>query len=204
MPRRRGNGREHARARRRAQEATVRSPVADTVREGHAAHAAAQHDPAGSARTFLGEAALPAVRALNGAGAPALLPAMHRIMNAVKPGLIDPEAALYGYWIDWRTSKRSGRPLSMGDTLRLTWEGSATSLHSSASALLHALRTRCAMDAAPHLNQARATYPRGVSELDAALHLLHPPDEDLEVGDVTMFVEGAGETLTHPRLTNPI
>ena len=35
---------------------------------GYEAHAAAQHDPAGSARTFLGEAALPAVRALNGAG----------------------------------------------------------------------------------------------------------------------------------------
>ena len=62
--------------------------MADVVTEAHAAHAAVQHDPAGSARTFLGEAALPAVRALNGAGAPALLPAMHRILN--------PESALYG------------------------------------------------------------------------------------------------------------
>ena len=61
------------------------------------AHAAARRDPAGSARAFLSETALPAVRALNGAGAPALLPAMHRIVNAVQPGLISPEAALCGH-----------------------------------------------------------------------------------------------------------
>ena len=48
------------------------------------------------------------------------------------------------------------------------------SLCSSAPALLHALRTRCPGDTAPYLNQARATFPGGVSELDAALHLLHP------------------------------
>ena len=76
MPRQRGNGPQHARARRRVQEATVRRLVADTVTEAHEAHAAAQHDPAGSARTFLDEAALPAVRALNGVGAPTVLPAM--------------------------------------------------------------------------------------------------------------------------------
>ena len=60
----------------------------------HAAHAAALHDPAGRTRTFLGEAILPAVRALNGAGAPTLLLAMHRVVNAVLPELIRPEAAL--------------------------------------------------------------------------------------------------------------
>ena len=139
MPRRRGNGLEHTTARRRAQEATVRSLVAGAVTE---AHAAALHNTAGSARTFLGKAALPVVRALNGAGAPALLPAMHRVVNAVRPGLKGPEAAPYGYWMQWRTSNRSDRPLSMGDTLRLTGEGSATSPHSSAPTLLHALRTR--------------------------------------------------------------
>ena len=69
------------------------------------------------------------------------------------------------------------------------------SLRSSAPALLHALRTRYPGDAAPYLNQARATYPGGVSELDAALHLLHPPDEDLEVGEITVFVEGAEEAF---------
>ena len=84
----------------------------------------------------------------------------------------------------------------MGDTLRLTGAGSATSLHNSAPDLLHALRT--------YPNQARARYPGGVSELDAALHLLLPPDEDLEVGEVTVFVEGAGETPTCPRATNPV
>ena len=89
----------------------------------------------------------------------------------------------------------------MGDDLRLTGAGSATSLHSSAPALLHALRTRCPRDAAPYLNQARATYPGGVSELDAALHLLHPLDEDLEVCEVTIFVEGAGKTPTRPNQT---
>ena len=78
------------------------------------------------------------------------------------------------------------------------------SLRSSAPALLHALRTRYPGDAAPYLNQARATYPGGVSELDAALHLLHPPDEDLEVGEVTVFVEGADEASGRPRPTNPV
>ena len=152
MPCRRGNGPEDATARRRAQEATVGSLVADAVTEAHEAHAAAQHDPAGSARTFLSEAALLAVCALNGEGAPTLLPAMHQIMNGVRPGLIGPEAALSGYWMEWRTSNRSGWPLSMGDTLRLTGAGSATSLHSSTLALLHALRTRCPADTAPYLN----------------------------------------------------
>ena len=204
MPRRRGDGPGHTRARRRAQEAAVRGLVADAVAEAKGAHAAARCDLEGSARAFLNEAALPAVRALNGAGAPTLLPAMHRIVNAVRPGLISPEAALYGHWMEWRESNRSGRPLSMGDALRLTGAGSAMSLRSSAPALLHALRTRYPRDAAPYLNQARATYPGGVSELDAALHLLHQPDEDLEVGEVTVFVEGADEASARPRPTNPV
>ena len=204
MPCRRGDGPGHARACRRAQEAAVRGIVADVVREAHKAHAAAQRDPTGSARAFLSEAALPAVRALNGARAPTLLSAMHRIVNAAQPGLISPEAALYGHWMEWRTSNRSGRPLSMGDTLRLMGAGSAMSLHNSAPALLHTLRTRCPGDTAPYLNQARATYPGGVSELDAALHLLHPPGEDLEVGEITVFVEGADEAPTRPRPTNPV
>ena len=159
MPRRRGNTPEHARGGCRAQEATVRSLVADALKGTHEAHAAAQHDPAGSARTFLGEAALLAVRALNGLGAPTLLPVMHRIVNAVQPGLIGPEASLHGYWMEWCTFNRPGRPLSMGDNL------------------LHALRARCPRDAAPYLSQARATYPGGVSRLDAALNLLQadPP-----------------------------
>ena len=177
--------------------------MADAVAEAHEAHAAAQCDLAGSARAFLNETALPAVRAQNGAKAPTLLPAMHRIVNAVQPGLIRPEAALYGHWMEWRESNRSGRPLSMGDTLRLTGAGSAMSLRSSAPALLHALRTRYPGDAAPYLNQARTTYPGGVSELDAALHLLHPPDEDLEVGDFMVFMEGADEASARPRPTNP-
>ena len=204
MPRRRGDGPGRTRARRRAQEAAVRGLVADAVAEAHEAHAAARCDLAGSARAFLNETTLPAVRALNGAEAPTLLPAMHRIVNAVQPGLISPEAALYGHWMEWRESNRSGRPLSMGDTLRLTEAGSAMSFRSSAPALLHALRTRYPGDAAPYLNQARATYPGGVSELDAALHLLHPPDEDLEVGEVTVFVEGADEAPARPRPTNPV
>ena len=92
----------------------------------------------------------------------------------------------------------------MGDTLRLTAAGSAMSLRSSAPALLHALRTRYPGDTAPYLNQARATYPGGVSELDAALHLLHPPDEDLEVGEITVFVEGVDEAPARPRPTDPM
>ena len=204
MPRRRGDGPGHTRARRRAQEAAVRGLVADAVAEAHEAHAAARCDLEGSARAFLNGTALPAVRALNGAGAPTLLTAMHRIVNAVQPGLISPEAALYGHWMEWRESNRSGRPLSIGDTLRLTGAGSAMSLRSSAPALLNALRTRYPGDAAPYLNQARATYPGGVSELDAALHLLHPPDEDLEVGVVTVFVEGADEASARPGPTNPV
>ena len=74
--------------------------MTDAVTEAHEAHAAAQRDPAGGARAFLSEAALPAVRALNGAGAPRLLRAMHGIVNAVQPGLISPEAALYRHWME--------------------------------------------------------------------------------------------------------
>ena len=106
--------------------------------------------------------------------------------------------------MEWHESNQSGRPLSMGDTLRLTGAGSAMSLRSSASALLQALRTGYPGDTFPSLNQARATYPGGVSELDAALHLLHPPDEDLEVGEITVFVEGADEAPARPRPTNPV
>ena len=95
MPRRRGDGPEHARARRQAEVAAFGGLVADAVTEAHEADAAARRDRAGSARAFLSETALPAVRALNGAGAPALLPAMHGIVNVVQPGLISPEAALY-------------------------------------------------------------------------------------------------------------
>ena len=82
--------------------------MADAVTEAHAAYTAAQRDPAGSARTLPGEAPLPAVCALNRAGAPALLWAMHWILSAFCPGLIVPKAALYGYWMEWRTSNRLG------------------------------------------------------------------------------------------------
>ena len=85
MPRQKGNGPEHARARRHAQGATGRGLVAGVLAEAHAAHAAPLHDPAGRARTFLGEAVL---RPLNGAGASTLLPAMQQVVNAVRPGLI--------------------------------------------------------------------------------------------------------------------
>ena len=198
MPRRQGEGLGHARARRQAHEATVRGLEADAVAEAHEAHAAARRDRTGSARAFLNETALPAVLTLNGAGAATLLPAMHRIVNAIQPGLISREAALYGHWMEWRESNPSGRPLSMGDILRLTGAGSAMSLRSSAPALLHALRTRYPGDTAPYLNHARATYPGGVSELDVALHLVHPPDEDLEVGGITVFVDGADEAPPAP------
>ena len=40
--------------------------------------------------------------------------------------------------------------------------------------------------------------------MDAAHHLLHPPDEDLEVGEITVFVEGANKVPKRPRLTNPV
>ena len=82
--------------------------------EAHAAHVAALHDPTGSARTFLGHAALPPVRVLHGAGVPTLPPAINRVAKAVRPGLVSPKAALYGYWMKWHTSNQSGRPLSMG------------------------------------------------------------------------------------------
>ena len=60
------------------------------------------------------------------------------------------------------------------------------------------------MDPAPYLNQAWATCPGGMIELDAMRHLLHPPDEDFEVEEVTMFVEGAGEAPPRPRLSKPV
>ena len=153
-------------------------------------------------RALLGEAALPALRALKRARARTVLPAMHRVRKKLHLGLVGPEAALNGYWMELPRSNQAGRPLSMGDALRLRSEESATPLHSSAPALLHAMRTHLPMAAAPHLNRARATYPGGMSELVAALHLLHPPD--LEVGEVTIFVEGEGRTSSRPRLNNPV
>ena len=162
------------------------------------------HDVTQRAVRGLSSTRLPSRPSLNGAGAPTLLPAMHRIVNAIQPRLIGLEAALYGHWMEWRESNRPGRSLSMGDILRLTGAVSAMSLHSSAPALLHALRTRYPGDTAPYLNQARATYPGGVSELDAALHLLTPPDEDLEVGEIKVFMEGADEAPARPRPTNPV
>ena len=204
MPRRRGNGLEYVTARRQAREATVWGLVAGAVAKAQAAHAAALHDLAGRPRAFLGEAALRAVHAPNREGSATLLTAMHRVVNGIWLGLIGPEAALYGYWIEWRTSNQLGVHLSMRDSLRLMGEGSTTSLHSSAPALLQALRTRHSMDAALYLNQAGVTYRAGVSKLDAGLHLLQPLDKDLEVSKVTIFVGGAGETPDRPRLTNSV
>ena len=43
-----------------------------------------------------------------------------------------------------------------------------------------------------------------LSEVDAALHFLHLPEEDLEVGKSTLFVEGAGRTPCLPRQTIPV
>ena len=103
MPRRRRDGPGHTRARCKAQEAAVRGLVA----EAHEAHAAAGCDLTGSARAFLNETALPAVRALNGAGAPTLLPAMHRIVNAVQPGLISPRRPSTG--TGWSGASPTGR-----------------------------------------------------------------------------------------------
>ena len=65
---------------------------------------------AGSSMAFLSEAALRAVRALKGAEALTLLPAMHRVVNAGGLGLVDPEATLYGYWNEWPRSNQSGQP----------------------------------------------------------------------------------------------
>ena len=76
----------------------MRDLVSGALAEAHATHAAALKDPAGSMTTFLREAALPAVQAMNRAGALTLRPAIHQIGNAVHPGLMDPVATLYGLW----------------------------------------------------------------------------------------------------------
>ena len=88
--------------------------MANAVAEAHEAHAAARRDLTGSARAFLNGTALPVVRALNGAGAPTLLPAMHRIVNAVQPGLISPDAALYGHWMEWHDPTGRAGPCPWG------------------------------------------------------------------------------------------
>ena len=107
MPRQRGDGPGHTRARRKPQEAAVRGLVTDAVAEAHEAHAAAPCDLTRSARAFLNETTLPAVRALNGAGGPTLLPAMHRIVNAVQLGLISPETPSTG--TGWSGASPTGR-----------------------------------------------------------------------------------------------
>ena len=80
---------------------------AAAVAGAHAVHATALHDATGSARAFLGKAALPAVRALNLAGAPMLLPAMHRAVNSERLGLLDPKVALFAVWMEWRPSSQA-------------------------------------------------------------------------------------------------
>ena len=40
--------------------------------------------------------------------------------------------------------------------------------------------------------------------MDAAFQLLHPPDQDLEVGEITVCVEGADEAPTRLPQTNPV
>ena len=198
MPRRMREGLEHAGARRRSQEATVQGLVAGAVLEAHAAHAAPLHNLAGSARTFRCEAAFPAVRALNGAGAPTLLPAMNRVFSACLAGALrsqsGPLRALYGANVQpvGPAPVNSGCPAADG---RRVGHLPPQQRPGPAS---------CPEDAAPYLNQARATYPEDSSELDAALHLLHPRDEELEVGEVTIFVEDAGTTPFRPRPTNPV
>ena len=132
MPPRRGKGPEHARACCRAHEASDRGLVAGAVAEAHAAHAAVLQDPAGSAGTFLGEAALLAVRALNGAGAATLLPAIQQVVNAVRAGL---DAVAHGQPVG-PAAIHGARP-------------AATSLQSSTLALLHALRLRHSMEEFP-------------------------------------------------------
>ena len=54
----------------------------------------------------------------------------------------------------------------------------------------------------PYLNKAQATYAGGMSELDAALRRLHHPDKELELGEVTILAEGAGETPARPSPPN--
>ena len=119
-------------------------------------------------------------------------------------GPLDPEAALYGIWKDSCTSNRTGRPRSVGNALQLAGEGSASSHRSSTPALLHTLPTRHAAEEARSLNQVRAKCLGGVSELVAALHHLHLPDEEMEVGEITVFFVGSCEAPSPPRATNPV
>ena len=92
----------------------MRDLAAGAVAEAHAPHAAASHNPAGRMRTFLLDAVLPTIRALNGASALSLLPAMHQLMNAVGLGLVDPKVAPYELWMEWDTSNQTSRLMSMG------------------------------------------------------------------------------------------
>ena len=89
----------------------MRDLVPGKMAEAHAGHAAALQDLAGTMRTFLCDAALPAVQALSRARALTLLPAIHWIVNTVHPGLVYPEAALYKLWMDWHTSNGAGLPV---------------------------------------------------------------------------------------------
>ena len=115
----------------------MRDLGAGAVAEAQAAHATASQDPTRRTKTFLREAAPPAVQELNGAGALTLLQAMHRIVNAVRLALVGPVAALYGLCMGWRTSNQAGRLLSMGNALRLTGEGSTTAVQNGVPVLLH-------------------------------------------------------------------
>ena len=164
--------------------------------------------------TFLNGAAIPALGSLKVAGAPTLLPGMLWVVKPMRSQLVAPKAAPYAIWKQWHTYNWTGWPLSMGEALRLTGKKLATSLGSSAPALLHPLRALYSVDEAPFLNQAGARSPRGVSELNAAVHFLHPSEQDREVREDTIFAEGACKafparqswckTEQHPPLRTPL
>ena len=89
-----------------------------------------------SMRTFLCEAGLSAVRALGGAGAPPLVPGMHRFLNAAPAGALGSGGhPLWGLDEVAHFQAGSQAPL-MDGALQLTGKGSAR--HSTA-----ALRPSC-------------------------------------------------------------
>ena len=133
MPRRRGDGLGHAKARRRAQEAAVPGLVADAVTEAHEAHAAAQHDPGGQCEGFPQRGRPPGRPRPESSRGPYAAPGDAPDRERCPAGAHQPRGGPLRA-LDEVAHVQPVRPaLSMGDTLQLTGPRSAMSLHSSAA-----------------------------------------------------------------------
>ena len=134
----------------------MRDLVAGAVGEAHAAHVA-QHGLEDSMRAFLSDAALSAIRALNGGGSPHAAPENIPGGECRAPATRgSPDGPLWVLDEVAHLQPVSSAPVD-GRCAPTDRQKAVPSPPQQRRSLLHALRTHLSTDAAPYLNQARAT-----------------------------------------------